>query len=271
MGQLISKKWSQWSLIPRKTLRMLKPTSSRQPSPFFRFANIILPDSISPPPIPANAKSFAAAKETLGKRAELWESVEENLWNEAAFGDLDDHLSCVKAILEKNPELDVNWQNEGLSALHYACFAGKDLCHGHDKIVSLLLDHPNIDVNLKGIFGFTPFMVACFRGSTLCACLFLRDPRAEVNEPDNDGYTPLFWATAFGHLDKIKWWIASEREMDLGEPGNDKVDAIGVAKIVLAHGAEEANESKVAIVSLLERFRDTPERTRNEVKRELGL
>ena len=51
------------------------------------------------------------------------------------------------------------------------------------------------------------------------------------------------------HLDTIKWWIASGREMDLGKPGDvDKTDAIGVAK---NHGRTEA-------VTLLERFQENP-------------
>jgi hypothetical protein len=58
----------------------------------------------------------------------------------------------------------------------------------------------------------------------------------------------------------IKWWIASGREMDLGEPGNEKNDAIGAAT------RNERNEE----VSLLERFRDHPEETRHEVRVELG-
>ena len=59
----------------------------------------------------------------------------------------------------------------------------------------------------------------------------LKDSRVKVNEPDNDGSTPLWCAAYYGHLDIIKWWIASGREMDLGKPGDvDKTDAIGVAK-----------------------------------------
>ena len=33
-----------------------------------------------------------------------------------------------------------------------------------------------------------------------------------------------------GHLEVIKWWIASGREMDLGQPGNEKNDAIGTRR-----------------------------------------
>jgi len=64
------------------------------------------------------------------------------------------------------------------------------------------------------------------------------------------------------HLDTIKWWIASGREMDLGKPGDvDETDAIG--------GAKWYGETEV--VALLERFKENPVETRHGVRLELGL
>ena len=78
----------------------------------------------------------------------------------------------------------------------------------------------------------------------------LKDSRVIVNEPAIDGHTPLWWAATWGNLDAIKWWIASGREMDLGEPGDvDKTDAIG---------------------TLLERFKDNPGVTRHALRVEIG-
>jgi len=89
----------------------------------------------------------------------------------------------------------------------------------------------------------------------------LKDSRVKVNEPKIDGTTPLWFAAARGHLDVIKWWIASGREMDLGEPGEvDKTDAIG--------GAMERGKTEAA--SLLERFKENPVKTRHAVRVELG-
>ena len=50
----------------------------------------------------------------------------------------------VKEILRMNPSLDVNWGNEeelGYAALHSACASG------HVAIFSMLVAHPDIDVN----------------------------------------------------------------------------------------------------------------------------
>ena len=75
--------------------------------------------------------------------------------------------------------------------------------------------------------------------------------------------TPLWRAARDdGHLDIIKWWIASGREMDLGKPGDvDKTDAIGVAK----------KDGHTEVVNLLERFKKDAAKTRSEVRKELGI
>ena len=48
--------------------------------------------------------------------------------------------------------------------------------------------------------------------------------------------------------------------MDLGQPGNERNDAIGVAK----------RNGKTEVVSLLERFKGNPAQTRNEMRVALG-
>ena len=53
-----------------------------------------------------------------------------------------------------------------------------------------------------------------------CVREMLKDSRVKVNEPTNDGWTPLCVAARYGHLDAIRWWIAFGREMDLGKPGD---------------------------------------------------
>jgi hypothetical protein len=160
----------------------------------------------------------------------------------------------VRKILKGNKDINVNWQNEYRStALHVACN------NGRDKIVTMLLAHPDIDVNLKNNGKYTPFLLACARGRTNCVRLLLKDVRVKVNEPRNDEATPLWFAAIYGHLQIIKWWIASGREMDLGETGNENNDAIGAAK---ESGHDE-------VVSLLEKFRDHQTQTRHTVRTEL--
>jgi len=164
----------------------------------------------------------------------------------------------VKEILRNNPTLNVNLStvhDSDNTALSVACR------NGHDSIVSILLAHPDIDVNQKDPNGCTPFSSACFQGQTSCARLLLKDPRVQVGESSHSGHTPLRWVAVKGYLAVIKWWIASGREMDLGEPGDSKTDAIGEAR----------KKDKTNVVTLLKRFKESPERTRYQVRVELGL
>jgi len=107
------------------------------------------------------------------------------------------------------------------------------------ELAELMRQDPGFKVNMDHGFYF-----ACF-GRPSCVREMLKDSRVKVNEPKDNGCTPLWSAAVFGHLDVIKWWIASGREMDLGIPGDFKTDVTGVAK----------EEKRTEIATLLERFR----------------
>jgi len=143
----------------------------------------------------------------------------------------------------------------GNTLLHVACFASQR------SVIPLLLAHPDVDVNAKNKGGWTPFYGACLCGITSCVCEMLRDSRVKVNEPNDDGHAPLWHAAYGGHLDVIKWWIASGREIDLGKPGDvEKTDAIGAAK----------EFRRTEVVTLLERFKSDATQTRHAMRVEVG-
>ena len=161
-------------------------------------------------------------------------------------------------LMRQDPGFDVNMglDGDGWTLLHFACNSDS-----RSAVIPLLLAHPDIDVNLKTKYGSTPFYLACQNGSPSCVLEMLKDSRVKVNEPDNDGETPLWRAAYYGRFDLIKWWIASGREIDLGKPGDvDKTDAIGGAK----------KRGKTEVVTLLERFKENPEKTRHAMRVELG-
>jgi len=163
-------------------------------------------------------------------------------------------------LIRQDPGFKVNIVvDDGLGAtlLHHAC-----LDSDRSAVIPLLLAHPDIDINVKNKYELTPFIYACANGRLSCAREMLKDSRVKVNEPNNIGQTPLYLAAHYGHLDVIKWWIASGREMDLGKPGDvDKTDAIGGAK---KNGMTE-------VVALLERFKSDAAKTRSVVRKELGI
>ena len=158
-------------------------------------------------------------------------------------------------LMRQDPGFNVNKQDgSGVTLLHEAC-QGR---HG-SAMVPLLLAHPDIDVNVEDKNGETPFYFACY-GYPSCVREMLKDSRVKVNEPANDGYTPLGYAAYQGSLDIIKWWIASGREMDLGKPGEWTTDAIGRAK----------KNGKTEMATLLERFKSDATQTRHAMRVELG-
>jgi len=159
-------------------------------------------------------------------------------------------------ILRGNPDLNVDWGNveeHNQTALQIACE------NGHGPVVSLLLVHPDIDVNLQDIFGRTVFFTSCVKGRRSYICQLLEDPRVKV-KPIYDGDTALMCAAYWGHLEVIKMWIASGREMDLGQAGDYHADAIGEAK----------KTGKLEVVALLQRLKGNPLETRHKVRLEIG-
>lgn len=68
-------------------------------------------------------------------------SLEERFLHAATWGD---EISVLE-ILKENPGLNVNCTDKhGTTALHWACF------NGLEEAVSVLLAHPDIDVNVMG-------------------------------------------------------------------------------------------------------------------------
>jgi len=169
----------------------------------------------------------------------------------------DGDVKELAELMRQDPDFKVNMAQDGngRTLLHFACLDSE-----RSAVIPLLLAHPDIDVNLKDSYGWTPFYYACC-GRTSCVREMLKDPRVNLNEPGNDGHTPLWIAAYDGHLEGINWWVASGGEMDLGKPGDvEKTDAIGGAK----------KYGKAEVVTLLERFQRDATQTRHAVRMELG-
>ena len=163
----------------------------------------------------------------------------------------------VAELIRQDPGFNVNMDLDGCgnTFLHFACLQGS-----RSVVIPLLLAHPDIDVNVKDIGLCTPFFLACLNAYPSCVRELLKDSRVDVNEPDKDGQTPLWWAGYYGYIDLIMWLIASGREMDLGDSEDVWTDVIGMAK----------KWGKTEVVSLLERFKGDATQTRHVMRVELG-
>ena len=69
-------------------------------------------------------------------------------------------------LMRQDPGFNVNMEldGDGYTLLHYACM-GSD---SRSPVIPLLLAHPDIDVNVKGADGETPFKYACYYGNPSC-------------------------------------------------------------------------------------------------------
>jgi hypothetical protein len=93
-------------------------------------------------------------------------------------------------------------------------------------------------------------MMACNRSETDPKALFLllADSRIHTDRVSSTGLTPVAWVAGFGNVKGIRWLIASGRPLVLGDS--------------LMFG-----ETK----SLLEEFMANPDRTRHEIRKEIGI
>jgi len=114
----------------------------------------------------------------------------------------------VRELLQSDPDIDVNGRNEeGFAALHLV-----------DQIATatIFLLHPAIDVNLLDSQGRTPFFIYCEKGNASLVKLLLQDWRVAINRPSRVGsITPLAIASVGGHVDVVRWIIASGRWLRL--------------------------------------------------------
>ena len=69
-------------------------------------------------------------------------------------------------LMRQDPGFDVNMNQSdriGFTLLFYACCKSES-----SPVIPLLLAHPDIDVNVKGETGWTPFFSACGGGRSSC-------------------------------------------------------------------------------------------------------
>jgi hypothetical protein len=170
----------------------------------------------------------------------------------------------VKQFLEDNPTSNVNEDlygyGNGWTALHLAC------CEGYHEVISVLLAHPQINVNQKSNDGSTPLLLGCWTGQVEVVKVLLRDSRLDINVADIDGCIPLWLASRDGRVEVIKWMIAlrGDNELELDKKGKyygKEYTAIEIAR----------NKNKTEVVLLLERFIKNQAQTRHEIRIELGL
>ena len=133
----------------------------------------------------------------------------------------------VSQILLTNPEVDLTWTNTEFldwTPLHTA------VANGHIDVVRVLLSHPNIDVNTrKAVEGTSVLSWAVYQRLYDIVELLLHDARVDVNQANDNDFTPMVWAVHWGNSENFELLIGSGRELEMGGPDRPAADALAWA------------------------------------------
>jgi len=97
--------------------------------------------------------------------------------------------------------------------------------------------------------------------------VLLKDPRVDITLGDNNGCTPLWWASFMGHHEVIECLIASGR--DLGDIKNKKGKYDDGKDYTVLEIARKYKKREAEF--LLQRFMGNPALTRQEIRKKLNF
>jgi hypothetical protein len=174
----------------------------------------------------------------------------------------------VNKFFDRNPNFDCNWRSY--------CYLDQPIlvsaCDENNvAAVKRLLAFPDIDVNAKDTEGYTAFTLSAVKGRLDCVKVLLEDKRVKLNNLDRQGYSTLCSTAFYGNAEVIIHWIASGRELYLGNKGDKRTDAIKGAETNL-RGEFSAMEMKykTVIALLLKAYINEPLLTQNKMRKLIG-
>jgi len=154
---------------------------------------------------------------------------------------INDNPEMVTELLHY-PSIDPNVHANsgmGLTPLGWACVLK------HVGVAKVLISDPKVDVTLSDSQGNTPFSRACYFGSLEIVKLFLNGPKSDhvkIDQPADDGKTPLWCAARGGHADIVQELIRfagskgikldakAKSKLGDGTAGSENTDALEVAQ-----------------------------------------
>lgn len=112
---------------------------------------------------------------------------------------LEGHRDIIKMLLE-HPDIDVNVRDlQGFTALHSCVYRGDSVS------LAQMLAMPSLSVlnSREGDGGETALMIAINEGHTECVRLIVSDPSCQFGVMDHEGKTAEDWAREAGHPEII--------------------------------------------------------------------
>ncbi|KAH6908178.1 ankyrin repeat-containing domain protein [Coprinopsis sp. MPI-PUGE-AT-0042] len=77
------------------------------------------------------------------------------------------------------------------------------LANSYDNVAATLLQHPDINIDVKSDQGTTPLMLACKNGAVRSTGLLIAKGSFGINQQDARGYTALMHATENRHQELV--------------------------------------------------------------------
>jgi len=147
------------------------------------------------------------------------------------------HISKIKALLERKPELINKTDNRGWTPLHYASF------HGHNKVAELLITSGE-EINSLDNIGSTPLHRAALGGHLKIAKLLI-ESGADINKKNANGESPLFYAVRRDRKNLTQYLISKGADVNIKEGDGHAmlhiVSALGnheMVKYLITNGAD---------------------------------
>ena len=103
---------------------------------------------------------------------------------------IDSALTLIEESKKSNSLININEfdeSEENFTPLMLAC-----LSQLYD-VVTVLLDHPSVEVNLQNKNGITALMLAAGSGNTAIVAKLLEHKSIDTSLKDNENYTALWW------------------------------------------------------------------------------
>lgn len=116
------------------------------------------------------------------------------------------NLEAAKALLERTPDLDVNFTDEirRKTSLSRVCSTfGAEA----SEIIKMLLNRPNINVNMIDKCGKSSLQHACEAGNLDAVILLIEDNRVNTNDSDVNERTPLWSACFCNHIRVVDYML----------------------------------------------------------------
>ena len=152
------------------------------------------------------------------------------------------NLEAAKAALQRGEDVNRVWQrgscgNPFCTKDPFCDFKATPLQgaikFGHTEVIALLLEQPNINVNVQSVYNYTALNLACMAGKTEVVKQLQQAPSIDPNIPNDFGRSPLKEAYVNNHRECVKALLELD-QVTLPKTANGKPLELWFRKMCIA-------------------------------------